>query len=108
MDGTICETKKPDEEYKDVKPKPGAVEALKKLKADGHTIIIHSSRNMAAQTNNVAKIIAVQAPVFKEWFDKYGIEFDELLFGKPLADIYIDDKALQYRESWIEIINKIN
>jgi len=107
MDGTICETKKLNEDYRNVKPKPGAIEALKKLKTDGHIIIIHSSRNMEAETNNVAKIIAVQAPIFKEWFDKYEIEFDELLLGKPLADLYIDDKALKYNNDWTEIINKI-
>ena len=26
--------------------------------------------------------------------DKFGIPYDELIFGKPIADIYIDDRAI--------------
>jgi capsule biosynthesis phosphatase len=102
MDGTICEIRKPDELYIDVLPKQGAIEALKKLKAEGHYIIIHTSRHMKACNNNIGEIIAKQAPVFHEWFKKWGIEYDELLFGKPLADVYIDDRGLQF-ENWKDI-----
>jgi len=106
MDGTICETKKEGQNYSDVLPLPGAIETLKKLKAEGHYIIIHSARNMAACNNNLGKIIANQAPIFIEWFKKYGVEYDELIFGKPLADIYIDDKGFKF-ENWNEIKNKL-
>jgi hypothetical protein len=28
-----------------------------------------------------------------DWLEKYDIPYDEIFFGKPNADIYIDDKA---------------
>lgn len=99
LDGTICYTKLPDEEYINVKPIPGAVEYLQKLKADGNYIIIHTARNMKTYNNNIGQIIANQSSVVIEWLKKHEIPFDELHFGKPLADFYIDDKAIRF-ESW--------
>ena len=104
MDGTICETRQPSQSYMDVLPKPGAIEALKKLKIDGHCIIIYTSRHMTACNNSMGKITAKQAPVFYEWFKKYGIEYDELWFGKPLADMYIDDKGMKF-DGWDKLTN---
>ena len=96
FDGTICENKKPGESYEDVKPKPGAIESLKELKAAGFDIVIHTARNMATCNNNVAKVIARQAPVIIEWCKKYDCPYDELLFGKPHVDFFIDDKGIQF------------
>ena len=107
MDGTICETRKDGEKYDEVKPKPGAVDTLRQLRLDGHYIIIYSSRHMATCNNNLGKITAIQAPVFEKWFKKHKIEYDELWFGKPLADIYIDDKTIPYENNWGDIYNKL-
>lgn len=95
LDGTICYTKKENENYKDVKPIPGSVETIQKLKESGHYIIIMTARNMKTYNNNIGKIIANQSLVVIEWLDKHKIPYDELHFGKPLADFYIDDKAIK-------------
>jgi capsule biosynthesis phosphatase len=107
MDGTICETRLSHQNYLDVLPKPGAIEVLRKLKAEGHYIIIYSSRHMLTCNNNIGQITAKQAHIFYEWFKKYDIEYDELILGKPLADVYIDDKALKYQQNWDDIYNKL-
>tara|TARA_R110000744_G_scaffold80097_2_gene157210 strand:- start:895 stop:1293 length:399 start_codon:yes stop_codon:yes gene_type:complete len=96
FDGTICETKKSGESYEDVKPISGAIESLKELKDKGFDIVIHTARNMATCNNNVAKVIARQAPVIIEWCKKYDCPYDELLFGKPHVDFIIDDKAIEF------------
>jgi aminoglycoside phosphotransferase len=49
---------------------------------------------MKTHNNNIGKAIKDIALITIHTLDKYNIEYDELLFGKPLADIYIDDKAL--------------
>ena len=95
LDGTICENKTEGQDYADVKPLPGAVETLKRLREEGHTIIIMTARNMATHNNNLGKIIAKQGPVVIEWLKKYDIPYDELLFGKPNADFFIDDKGIK-------------
>ena len=104
LDGTICYTKKKDESYLEVKPIPGAVSTLKRLKKEGHYIIIMTARNMATHSNNLGKIIANQAPIVFEWLKKHEIPYDEIHFGKPLADFYIDDKAIRL-ENW-ELLNQ--
>lgn len=106
LDGTICESKSPEQSYADVKPLPDAVETLKKLKAQGHYIIILTARNMATYDNNVGKVIANQAPIVIDWLRKYEIPYDELLFGKPNADFFIDDKGVQFI-NWSELNQKL-
>jgi len=102
FDGTICETRKPDQKYEDVLPLPGAIEALKELKNKGYEIVIHTARNMATHNNNVAKVTAAQAPVIIEWCKKWDCPFDELLFGKPHVDFFIDDKGITFT-TWEEV-----
>jgi capsule biosynthesis phosphatase len=95
LDGTICYTRKPHEHYSEVKPIPGSVETLQQLKEQGHYIIIMTARNMLTHNNNVGKVIAAQASIVTEWLNRYKIPFDELHFGKPLADFYVDDKGIR-------------
>jgi hypothetical protein len=42
----------------------------------------------------VGKVIKDISRVTIETLDKFDIYYDELIFGKPIADIYIDDKSL--------------
>lgn len=96
LDGTLCENKRPGQEYKDVVPMEGAVEYLKHLRQQGHYIIIMTARNMVTYNNNVGQIIANQAPIVIEWLKKYDMPYDELLFGKPHADFFVDDKGVKF------------
>jgi capsule biosynthesis phosphatase len=98
LDNTLCENRLSDQAYIDVPPKPGAVEYLKELKQKGYYIIIHTARNMLTYNNNLGQIIANQAPIVIEWLKKHDITYDELLFGKPLADYYVDDKAVTFTD----------
>jgi len=51
---------------------------------------------MVTYNNNLGKILAVQAPIVIDWLKKYNIPYDELLFGKPHADYFIDDKGITF------------
>jgi capsule biosynthesis phosphatase len=106
LDGTICHIKNPNQNYIDIEPLPGAIEFLNELKSNGHYIIIYTARNMLTYQDSLGKIIANQAPVVIEWLKKYQIPYDELLFGKPFADYYIDDKSVEFK-TWEKIKNKI-
>jgi len=99
LDGTICNNKLDNETYEEVKPKKGSVETLNKLKDDGHYIIILTARNMETFNNNIGKIIAYQSPIVIKWLDRHKIPYDELHFGKPVADFYVDDKGYKL-EDW--------
>lgn len=102
LDGVICRLREPGQNYADLDPVPGAVEKLRALKAAGHYLIINTARHMKTCEGNVGKVIARQGAVTLEWLHKHGIEYDEIHFGKPHAQIYLDDNALRFN-SWDEI-----
>ena len=81
-------------DYSTVRPIYKNIELLNRLKKDGHEIIIHTARRMATHKNNIGKVIKDIALVTLNTLDKYNIIYDELIFGKPIADIYIDDRAI--------------
>jgi len=99
LDGTICTLKQKDETYADVIVKPGAAEFIKKLRSEGHYIIIQTARNMATCESNIGKVIKNIGKVTLEWLENNGVEYDEIFFGKPNANLYIDDRALRF-ENW--------
>ncbi len=96
LDGTICENIRPGVSYKDVLPLPGAVDTLEELKQRGYYIVIFTARNMRACDNNIGRIMARQGKIVIDWLDKYGVPYDELRFGKPHVDYFIDDKGIKF------------
>lgn len=102
LDGTICTIKKANETYSDVKVMPGAKEFIKNLRKNGHTVIINTARNMQTQGHNVGKVMKNIGLITLEWLEKNEIEYDEIYFGKPNADITIDDRVIRF-ESWDKI-----
>jgi len=81
-------------DYSTVKPIKKNITLLKNLKNDGHEIIIYTARRMKTHNGNVGKVIKDIAAVTIDTLEKFNINYDELIFGKPIADIYIDDRAI--------------
>lgn len=100
IDGTICELKSYIGSYDKVQPLPGIVELMHKLKDDGHTIILNTARHMKTCKGNVGLVVAKQGKALLDWLDKHDIPYDELYFGKPYADIYIDDNCHRFEGNW--------
>jgi capsule biosynthesis phosphatase len=102
LDGTICETKESSQSYRDVKPLPGAIDTLEFLKQRGYYIVIFTARNMRTCENNLGRIIANQGKIVIDWLEKYCVPYDELLFGKPHVDFFIDDKGIKFT-NWKDV-----
>uniref|UniRef100_A0A6C0K8V4 Uncharacterized protein n=1 Tax=viral metagenome TaxID=1070528 RepID=A0A6C0K8V4_9ZZZZ len=81
-------------DYSTVKPIAHNLSLLKRLKNDGHEIIIYTARRMKTHGGNVGKVIKDIAGITIDTLERLNIEYDELIFGKPIADIYIDDRAI--------------
>ena len=94
LDNTLVTTPTVPDDYSTVNPVHKNIIILQQLKKMGHEIIIYTARRMKTHNNNIGKVIKDIALITIQTLDKYNIEYDELLFGKPIADIYIDDKAL--------------
>ena len=96
LDGVICELKKPSESYADVIPKNDIIEKMRDLKKDGHYLIIHTARHMRTCDGDVSKVIEKIGKITEDWLKKLDVPYDELIFGKPYADMYIDDLGIEF------------
>ncbi len=103
LDGVICQLRCDGAQaYSDLAPMLGAVEKINSLKEQGHYIIIYSARRMKTHQANLGAVIADIGFDTIEWLKKYNVAYDEIYFGKPWADIYIDDNAYRF-DSWGQI-----
>jgi len=94
LDGTICEIRKPNQDYANVKPKMAAVRAIRTLKREGHSIIIYTARHMKTCDGNVGAVIERVGSTTLKWLRQHGVQYDEIHFGKPWGEIYVDDQAM--------------
>jgi UDP-N-acetylglucosamine diphosphorylase / glucose-1-phosphate thymidylyltransferase / UDP-N-acetylgalactosamine diphosphorylase / glucosamine-1-phosphate N-acetyltransferase / galactosamine-1-phosphate N-acetyltransferase len=103
VDGTICELKNHGDHYASVRPLPHAAESIRALRAAGHYVILATARHMKTCGSNVGMVVARQGQTLIEWLTRHGIEYDELWFGKPHADLYVDDKAMTFPGNWLAV-----
>jgi len=90
LDNTLC-TGHP---YEDATPFDKARELLISLREEGHVVIIYTARGMGRTAGNVNEALARIGKLTLDQLDEWGFEYDEICFGKPAADMYIDDKAI--------------
>ncbi|WP_128894611.1 HAD hydrolase family protein [Longirhabdus pacifica] len=107
LDGTICELKQPGQTYAEVRPRKGAVEALKQLSQDGHHLIIYTARHMRTCEGNVGKVVAKVGTITLEWLAAHEVPYDEIVFGKPYGDVYIDDLAVTC-DTWEHVLQQLD
>lgn len=102
LDGVIAQFKKEGQTYFDVDVVPGAKDKIDALRQSGHYIIIHTARHMKTCNGNLGQVNARISQQTFNWLEKHNIQYDEIYFGKPWADIYIDDNAFRF-EKWSDI-----
>ncbi len=83
LDGVLC-TEEVFLERPLAEPIEGAREALQKLRAAGYIVVIYTARGWG------------EYRVAKHWLDQHGFEYDGLQMGKPVADLWIDDRAIRF------------
>jgi capsule biosynthesis phosphatase len=91
LDNTLVSYPKISGDYSTVEPIQKNVEYLRFLKESGHYIIVYTARRMKTHNGNIGSIVADIGKVTIETLSKFNIPYDELIFGKPHADFYIDD-----------------
>jgi len=94
LDNTLVTFPKIKNDYSCVEPIIENIQYLNYLKSLGNTIIIYTARRMKTHSGNIGKINAEIAKMTLETLEKFNISYDELYFGKPYADYYIDDLAV--------------
>jgi len=108
LDNTLVTYPSLPGDYSTVKPIEPMIQLARKLHEEGHTIIIHTARRMATHKYNVGAVIR---DIGKQTFDtlaEFNIPYDELIFGKPIAEMYIDDRAVNPYRNDMESMGLIN
>ena len=91
LDNTLVTFPLKEGDYTSVLPIERNINFVKYLKKLGHTIVIYTARRMKTHGGNVGRIMADIGKITFDTLYKFEIPYDELYFGKPLADYYIDD-----------------
>ncbi len=101
IDGTICTPGTCNAcQYEGATPKKDRIEKINKLYDEGHYIMYMTARAMGRNkhlSNEEAKAKAkeIVEPLTKMQLDIWGCKYHELIFGKPHADLFIDDKGVK-------------
>lgn len=77
-------------DFSTVKPIERNIQLVRELKASGHYIIISTSRLMLEKQGNVGAVIAACGNSTLKSMEDLKIPYDEIHFGQPNADLYID------------------
>ena len=85
IDGTICMPAQ-GTDYTVAFPVLGVVKRIRELKQAGHWIVLYTARGSGTGTDWGI----VTERQLREW----AVPYDELVFGKPYADVYVDDRAV--------------
>lgn len=93
LDDTLCRTQGTD--YAASAPIDERISHVNDLYESGHTIKIHTARG--------AKTGIDWRQVTESQLLNWGLKYHELSFGKPFADIYIDDKGVSDRIYFNEV-----
>jgi|GEM_PF-1332237 len=91
IDGTLCTNTEGD--YSNAQPFYEVIARVNQLYDEGHRILLHTARGSTTGID----WRQVTLDQLKEW----NVRYHELFMGKPTADVYIDDKAVNTGE-WID------
>jgi hypothetical protein len=90
MDGTICTEEKMFSRSL-AKPLLNSIKNINKLYEDGHTIIIYTARSW------------MEFEMTTEWLQNHYVKYHQLMMGKPIGDLWIDDRAVNFNNNWDQI-----
>ena len=99
LDETICVHR--DRDYEHAAPVSRVISRMVELKRHRPDceIVIHTARGMKSCNGDATAADRKNREVTEAWLKRHGVPYDSLVFGKPFADAYVDDKAVS-REEW--------
>jgi capsule biosynthesis phosphatase len=93
LDGTLC-SQEISENYHLAKVRKKMKKFLFLATRRGDYIVIYTARGMNSCNGNQAEAENRYRMITEQWLYKNDVCYDELIFGKPAGDIYIDDKGI--------------
>ena len=94
LDNTLVTRPDIDKDYTTVKGITRNISMVRYLHSLGHYIIICTARKMKTYNGNVGMVVKDAGEIVIDTLKKFDIPYNELHFGKPYANYYIDDLAI--------------
>jgi len=94
LDNTLVSYPQVSGDYSTVLPIEKNIALLRYLYETGHYIIIYTARRMKTHSGDIDKVKKDIEKITIKKLDEFNIPYNELVFGKPYADFYIDDLAI--------------
>jgi capsule biosynthesis phosphatase len=94
IDGVLADTPA-DRDYSNSLPFEIARIRLWELKSRGHRIVLLTARGMVRWDGNAQKAEEMNWLQTRCWLQNHAFPFDELRFGKPSGEVYVDDRAFR-------------
>lgn len=91
IDDTIC-TLAESLKYETARPIPKAIEKVNRLHAEGHQIVFWTARGTRSGID--------WRQLTEQQLRSWGVQYHELKFGKPVYDVFIDDKNMNSQD-WL-------
>ena len=77
----------------DAQPIVERIAIVNRLHSKGAKIYLMTARGMLGNSNNQAQADQSMRTFTENQLKEWGVQYDQLFFGKPRAAYYIDDKA---------------
>jgi len=90
IDGVLCDEINPDVSQRN--PYNDRIQYINRLYYEGHEIVIFTSRGMKSTGDDPVASDLKYRKITEQQFTKWGLRYHKLFFGKPNADMYIDNK----------------
>ena len=104
LDKVICKNffykKKKIINYNKSAPITKSVKLINELFEKGYQIDIFTSRGMTRYNGNINKIIKNLKKKTIRQLKKWKLKYNNLYFGKPYYDFFVDDKAYGFNKNW--------
>lgn len=105
LDNVICKTND-TKNYKKSQPIKKNIKVINLLYNKGYKVIIFTARYMGRCKGNAKLAEKKIKPLTIKQLKSWGVKYDEIFFGKPSYDLFVDDKAMFFKKNWSSILQK--
>lgn len=96
IDNTLCVHRNRD--YVNAVPIKEVIDKVNYLHDNGVEICLYTSRGMNSCKGDIGLIIERNDKILVDWLKRNGVKYDSIIYGKPLADYYIDDGGMGVKD----------